>query len=202
MDGTLVNSNDNVMKSWYRLAQSAGLETEAIHRIHGMPARSFIPMLLGPDRQDEAEHWISWHLEQECNDLEGVVPVQGAKLLLSYLDDHQIPWTIVTSCERPLAIARLKHSNMSVPETLVSVNDVTQGKPNPEPFVLGATRLNVEPSESIAVEDAVSGITAAKAAGCYTIGVVSTHEKSQLDHADYVAEDLAEVLSKVKELLS
>lgn len=200
MDGTLVNSNDNVMKSWYRLAENAGLETEAIHRIHGMPARSFIPMLLGPDRQDEAEHWISWHLDQECNDLEGVVPVAGAELLLAYLDNHQIPWTIVTSCERPLAIARLQYSNMRVPETLVSVNDVTQGKPHPEPFVLGATRLNVEPNECIAVEDAVSGITAAKAAGCFTIGVVSTHTRSQLELADYVADDLADVLRKVKEL--
>ncbi len=202
MDGTLVNSNENVMKSWYRLAANADLDPEAIHGIHGMPARSFIPMLLGSERAEEAAHWIAWHLEQECGDLEGVIPVAGAHDILKYLDEAKVPWTIVTSCERPLAHARLNYSRMPVPETLVSVNDVTRGKPDPEPFVLGATRLGFEPRECIAVEDAVSGLNAAQAAGCYTIGVVSTHTKEQLAFADFVAEDLAQVLTRIQELLA
>lgn len=201
MDGTLVNSNDNVMKSWYRLSGAAKLDPEAIHSIHGMPARSFIPMLLGPERQSEAAHWIAWHLEQECNDLEGVVPVAGAHELLSVLDEAQIRWTIVTSCERPLALARLQYANMPVPETLVSVDDVSRGKPDPEPFLLGASRLGIHPSACIGVEDAVSGLQAAGAAGCYTIGVVSTHEREQLECADFVAEHLGDVQTKILELL-
>lgn len=201
MDGTLVNSNDNVMKSWYRLSNAAHLDPEAIHSIHGMPARSFIPMLLGPERESESAHWIAWHLEQECNDLEGVVPVNGAHELLGILDEKQIPWTIVTSCEKPLALARLRHANMPIPETLVSVDDVSRGKPNPEPFLLGATRLGVDAHACIGVEDAVSGLEAAGAAGCYTIGVVSTHTREQLDRADFVADDLREVQTKILELL-
>lgn len=202
MDGTLVNSNANVMKSWYRLSNAANLDREAIHAIHGMPARSFIPMLLGPERESEAAHWIAWHLEQECNDLDGVVPVKGAHELLRILDEAQIPWTIVTSCERPLALARLRHANMPIPHTLVSVDDVSRGKPDPEPFLLGASRLGVDAQRCIGVEDAVSGLQAAGAAGCYTIGVVSTHEREQLAFADYVAENLGEVQTKVLELLS
>jgi len=201
MDGTVVNSNENVMKSWYRLAKNANLDPEAIHSIHGMPARSFIPMLLGPERKDEAAHWISWHLEQECNDLEGVIAVEGAKELLRYLDSIEIPWTIVTSCERPLALARMKYAGMPLPDTLVSVDDVTRGKPDPEPFLLGAERLMVDANECIAVEDAVSGLTAARLAGAYTIGVVSTHTKDQLQIADFVADSLLEVESHIKELL-
>lgn len=201
MDGTLVNSNDNVMKSWYRLAKNADLDVEAIHSIHGMPARSFIPMLLGSDRQDEALHWISWHLEQECNDLEGVIAVEGAKELLAYLDSVGILWTIVTSCERPLALARMNYAGMPIPETLVSVDDVTKGKPDPEPFLLGAARLGVDPKECIAVEDAVSGLTSARLAGSYTIGVVSTHERDQLHIADFVADSLSEVETHIKDLL-
>lgn len=202
MDGTLVNSNDNVMKSWYRLSKAANLDPEAIHSIHGMPARSFIPMLLGEKRASEAAHWIAWHLEQECNDLEGVVAVDGAARLIQYLDEADIPWTIVTSCERPLALARLKYAGMPIPQTLVTVDDVQRGKPDPEPFILGAKRLGMTNEECIAVEDAVSGLKAARAAGCYTIAVVSTHERVQLEIADYVADTFSEVDVKIRELLT
>jgi beta-phosphoglucomutase-like phosphatase (HAD superfamily) len=51
------------------------------------------------------------------------------------------------------------------------------------------------------VEDAVSGLKSAGLAGAYTIGVVSTHTRDQLEIADFVADSLSEVENHIKELL-
>ena len=106
-----------------------------------------------------------------------------------------IPWAIVTSCTRPLADARIKAAALPAPGALVTFSDVTHGKPHPEPFLLGATRLGVNPAQCWVIEDADSGVTAGKAAGCTVAGVLTTHSREQLPHADHILEHLLDLVA-------
>ena len=74
----------------------------------------------------------------------------------------------------------------------MTADDVQHGKPDPEPFALGAARLGLDPARCLVVEDAPLGLQAAIAAGCATLAVVTTTPRDEL-HADAVVGDLSEV---------
>jgi beta-phosphoglucomutase len=82
-------------------------------------------------------------------------------------------------------------------DTLVTMEDTQRGKPDPQVFLIGAERLEVTPSRSVVVEDAVAGIQAARAGGMKSIAVrfVAHHgaDKLQEAGADRVVESLEEV---------
>jgi sugar-phosphatase len=80
----------------------------------------------------------------------------------------------------------------SVFDAVVSGDDVKIGKPDPEPFVLGASRLGADPGNCIAIEDSPNGIASAKAAGCYTIAV-RRDAALDLSRADRIVGSLAEL---------
>lgn len=72
----------------------------------------------------------------------------------------------------------------------VTAEDVTNSKPHPESYLLAAERLNTNAADCIAVEDAPSGIIAAKRAGMYCVAITTTHPAEQLTHADRVIDQL------------
>ncbi|HEY0415401.1 MAG TPA: HAD family phosphatase [Gaiellaceae bacterium] len=72
--------------------------------------------------------------------------------------------------------------------TIVSLDDVAEGKPAPEPYLLAAERLGVEPSALVAVEDTTVGVTAAKRAGAYVVGLTRTLGAARMGDADELAE--------------
>ena len=78
------------------------------------------------------------------------------------------------------------------PSTLVTADDVTHGKPHPEPFLVAAERLGADPKRCLVVEDAPMGLQAAHAAGCVTLAVVTTTPREALD-ADAIVDDLSAV---------
>ncbi len=78
----------------------------------------------------------------------------------------------------------------------VTVDDVVQGKPHPEPFLLAASRLGVDPTRCLVVEDAPAGIAAARAAGCAVIALTGTTVEEELS-ADLVVDGLDAVRVEV-----
>ncbi|MEK8225961.1 HAD-IA family hydrolase [Oerskovia sp. M15] len=93
----------------------------------------------------------------------------GVRLLPGTVDAFaSLPATrqaIVTSCTRPLAAARIAAAGLVPPAVVVTADDVTHGKPDPDPFLLGAERLGVDPSRCLVVEDAPVGVASGRAAG-------------------------------------
>lgn len=90
-----------------------------------------------------------------------------------------------------LAEARLEEVGIR-PKVLVAADDITRGKPDPEPYLLGAVRLGVDPARCVVFEDAPAGLTAGRAAGMRTVALATTHERSEL-LADVVVRDLSAV---------
>ncbi|MFD6553598.1 HAD-IA family hydrolase, partial [Streptomyces sp. NPDC058398] len=98
-------------------------------------------------------------------------------------------WAVVTSATRRLAEARLDEVGIR-PKTMVCADDVTRGKPDPEPYLLAARELGVDPSRCVVFEDAPAGLRAGRAAGMTTVALATTHQAGELD-ADLVVEDLS-----------
>ncbi len=117
----------------------------------------------------------------EIEDLDGVVPLPGARELLSALPPDR--WTIVTSCTRRLAQTRLRAAGLPIPDRLVTSDDIKNGKPDPEPYLKGASLLGVSAKDCVVVEDAPAGIRAGKAAGARVIACRTTAHESELKDA-------------------
>ncbi|MCX2726962.1 HAD family phosphatase [Thermomicrobium sp. 4228-Ro] len=85
---------------------------------------------------------------------------------------HGYPVAVVTGALADEAEWALRAAGVRerVP-VLVSAEDVTRGKPDPEPYLLGCTRLGTAPQQSIAIEDSPAGVTAGRAAGLRVLAV-------------------------------
>ncbi|GAB3644339.1 hypothetical protein GCM10028832_31960 [Streptomyces sparsus] len=117
----------------------------------------------------------------------GVVRLPGTAELLAALPRDR--WAVVTSATRELGDARLRAAGVSAP-LIVAADDVTRGKPDPEPFLLAAAELGVRPSRCVVFEDAPAGLSAARAAGMRTVALTTTHRPEELT-ADLVVTDLS-----------
>lgn len=173
MDGTLLNSIVAAERVWTRWAERHGLDVKTfLPTIHGVRCIDTIRNLNlpGVDAEREAEA-IS---QAEIDDVEGVIEVADAARLLASLPPER--WAIVTSAPRALAEARLKAAGLKLPINIVTAEDVTQGKPSPDCFLLAAKRLGVDPRDCLVFEDAPAGIAAAEAAGASVMVITATHE--------------------------
>ena len=173
LDGTLVNSEPAVNRCWSELFLRYGLDSEPnLMRVHGRPASESITEILseiGAETQIEEE--IDWLKRKESTDVEGVVPIDGAVAFLRQLDDCEIPWAIVTSGALPVASARIKAGGIPMPKLLITCDDITKGKPDPEPYLLASQRLQIAPRDCLVFEDAAAGIKAGQAAGSRVVGI-------------------------------
>src|SRR5580658_9521855 len=191
MDGVLINSTPAVARVWRRWAIEHGFNPgEVVARAHGRPSLTTVREYL-PNADHEAENR---EVERrEIEDLEGVVPLPGALDLLASLPDDR--WTIVTSCTRPLAEVRIKAAGLPLPRKLITSNDITQGKPHPEPYLKGASVLGFPAAECIVLEDVPAGVRSGKAAGAKVIAFKTTVQEPALREAgaDWVLNNCADI---------
>ena len=195
LDGVLVDSTRAVDREWRQWAQRKGVDGDAIMAIaHGVRTVEVIRSV-APHLDAEAE---ACEIEkEEAGDQQGVTVMPGAAELL-----RAIPWGrwgVVTSGSRLLASARLPFCGLPVPKVLVTSDDVTNGKPHPEPYLKGAAGLGLHPSECLVIEDAPAGIRAACAGGMKVIGLASTYPASQLKEADAVIKGFQDLMVQVAE---
>ena len=189
LDGVLVDSRAVVERTWRRWAARRGLDAGPLLAVaHGRRVSDTLKEVL-PHLDPAPE--VAWLDAAELEDLEGVVAVPGAAALLASLPDHR--WAIVTSCSRDLAARRLARAGLDPPQLLVTSDDVKQGKPAPDGYLLGARRCGAAPAACLAFEDAPAGIAAARAAGCRVVALGTTHAPAQLGGAETVVSDLRSV---------
>jgi sugar-phosphatase len=179
LDGVLIDSTPAVTRVWKQWAIAHGFDPDdVVRQAHGRPSISTIRQYL-PHADHEAENR---EVERrEIEDLEGVVTLPGARELLDALPPNR--WTIVTSCTRPLAEVRLRAAGLPIPKRLVTCDDVMQGKPDPEPYLKGASLLGVRAADGVVVEDVPAGIRAGKAAGARVIACRTTVSEPELKEA-------------------
>lgn len=186
MDGTLIDSTPAVDRAWATWEEHWNVRLGVRASALGRPARDIVAERV-PAADAEAAFLDIERLE--VADTAGIVVLPGVPQLLASLPADR--WAVATSCSAPLAAARLAATGIS-PRVLVTASDTALGKPNPDPYLAAAARLGIPPEQCLVVEDAVAGVTAGRAAGCATLGVLGSVPGETLG-ADAVVADLAAV---------
>ncbi|MFE0015352.1 HAD-IA family hydrolase [Mesorhizobium sp. NPDC059054] len=173
MDGTILSSIAAAERVWAAWAQKHGLDVETfLPTIHGVRAVETIRRLNLPGIDVMAE--VEALTQAEFEDVEGIEAIAGAAAFLNALPSQH--WAIVTSSPRRLAIRRLEATGLPVPPVMITGEDVANGKPAPDCFLLAAERLGQKPQDCLVFEDAPAGIQAAEAAGTKVVVVTATHK--------------------------
>ena len=190
LDGVLVDSSAPTVRVWRAWGERHGLDGAALQAAnHGRPARAVIAEHLRSELVDAETAWLA---RAETADTEGVIALPGAADVLA-LPAGRI--AISTSCMAPLARARLAAAGLPVPGVFVTSDQVARGKPAPDPYLLAAERLGVDPIACLVFEDAPAGIASARAAGMTVWAVTTTHRAADLGAAQRVASGLPEHLA-------
>jgi sugar-phosphatase len=187
LDGVLIDSTGVVEQTWTVWSQRNGLDPrEVLPIIHGRPGAELVAELT-PHLDVAAE--MEWLEAYEIDAAHRVRAFEGAADALA-----RKPVAIVTSCTEPLARARLAAARLRVPDVLVTADRVPRGKPAPDPYLIGAQELGVDPARCAVLEDAPAGIAAGKAAGATVFAIATTHDRSELTAADSIHADLPAAL--------
>src|SRR6266567_4201999 len=187
LDGVLVDSTGSVSRQYRLWASKTNLDPRVVEDIpHGVRSIDVVRQL-APHLDAEAE--VKRIEKMEAEDRDVLVMAGAADLLKSIPEDR---WCVVTSGTRYLATSRLKYANLPIPRVMVSADDVSKGKPDPEPYLSGARLLGMTASDCLVIEDAPAGILAAHAGGMRVIGLTSTYPASALE-ADVVIRKLEQI---------
>lgn len=169
MDGTLVDSAEVVEAMWTEFAQIHGHDaSEVIEFAHGRPSRDTIGRY-APHAIDE---WVERTTHSERTRFTAVREIPGAAAFVNSLPRGR--WALVTSALHQPARERLRVIGIEPPEIVVSAEDVSVGKPDPEGYLAAASALGFAPHECVVFEDVDAGIRAGLAAGCTVVAVGPT----------------------------
>lgn len=176
MDGVIIDTHDSVTAFWHIIAAEQGMtltQADFEQHIYGCPAEHTFTVLF-PHLSDTHKAAIFERMrEYELNLRYTAVP--GVKTFLQALQNYRIPTALVTSGDRWKVQAVVGQLGLEGLFTAyVTINDVARGKPHPDAYLLAAQRLGQSPQRCLVFEDAVSGVTAAVAAGATCIGVQSS----------------------------
>lgn len=195
LDGTLVDSEEFHWLSWRDTMRPEGVELtyEQFLASFGQKNDGILPVWLGADVDGARMQRIGEDKESEFRRLaetHGLTPLPGAREWLSALRAAGWKQAIASSAPRVnvemmLRVAGLEGSF----DAIVSADDVTIGKPDPQVFLKAAERLGVPPSRCIVVEDAAAGVEGARRAGMRSIGVT----KNARPPADLFVQSLADL---------
>jgi len=193
MDGTLIDSEELHWISWRDTLANEGIviTREQFLSSFGQRNDSIIPRWLGAAATPERIERISKAKEELYRDLvrrEGMSPEPGVATWLRRLHNEGWQQAIASAAPRANIDAVLEAlSATHIFQGIVSADDVHRGKPDPEVFLIAASRVGVPPDSCIVVEDAVAGVQGARSAGMKSIGV--SHNGKQLP-ADVVVQSL------------
>ncbi len=188
-DGTLVKSPLDNFRAWHRVMSEydIDLKPSEFYPYEGMKLqqmglqffRGNVPP--GIDPAELVKKKDQYYLEDHT-----FAFYDGVTELLGSLKKYNIPFALVTAAIRDRIERSAPKDFLSLFSAIVTGDQLSRGKPHPDPYLKGAELLGVKPSECIVVENAPLGIDSAKAAGCYCIGVTTTLERSYLEKANEV----------------
>ena len=190
MDGTLVDTEPYWINTEYALVESYGnaWSDEHAHALVGSDLlRSGAYIAEHGKVPLEPQEIVDRLLDGVVAQVEERVPWRhGSRRLLAELNAAGVPCALVTMSWRRFVdpiVAQLPPGSF---QTIVTGQDVTRGKPHPEPYLLAAARLGVDAIDCVAIEDSDTGMRSAIAAGCHVIGVPNVMPLHQLDGATFV----------------
>jgi HAD superfamily hydrolase (TIGR01549 family) len=210
LDGTLVDSVYQHVLAWHEALEQEGIELSIwrIHRKIGMSGGLFTNMLLRetglalePARID---HLRRLHAEAYNRHSAAIQPLPGARDLLAYLTDAEVPWAIATSGRMETARPVLETLGIDFAHVPVVTRDqVKYAKPDPDLFLAAAERPGVDIEAALVVGDSVWDMLAARRARALGVGLLSGgYGRDELERASAyrVYDDPADLLAHIDEV--
>jgi HAD superfamily hydrolase (TIGR01509 family) len=207
MDGVLIDSHPLHRKVWARFLASldrAVSDEELDFVLDGRKREEILRHFLGnlPDEQIREHGRRKDEIYQESS--RDLKTISGVEEFLGMLESAGFPMAVATSASFARARGTLDELGI-LPRfsAVVTGDDVVKGKPDPEIFLRAAERLGLAPRCLLVVEDAVSGVKAAKSAGMKCLGIAADGlgEKLRAAGADHVVRDYRELgLQQVRRL--
>ncbi|MFH1782172.1 MAG: beta-phosphoglucomutase family hydrolase [Candidatus Omnitrophota bacterium] len=205
LDGVIVNTVSFHFKAWQRMFNEYGKEftfedyktkVDGIPRIDG--ARAILTDLSDEEiilAGDKKQAYFLEYLNKE------EIPVYNTTVdIIKSLKKENIKVGVISSSKNCLPILkRIKLDHLF--EVIITGNDITKGKPNPQAFYMAAEKMNADPKLCCVFEDAVLGVEAGKNAGMKCVGIDRYNKPERLKKADIVVSDLGETtLNSIKAL--
>lgn len=204
-DGVVADSMGDHAKAWIRAFRASGLKAkkEWIYEYEGATFRDLARVSFercGIEPMEEDVEKVAMLKERYFDEMHTPRVYPGILPVLDLLLERGILFGLVTGASR-MALGR------SIPpevverfKVVVTGDDVKKGKPDPEPYLLGARLLNLNPANCLVVENGIFGIRAAKAARMCCIALATTISAASLTLADIVVKDHAELMEKLTAL--
>jgi HAD superfamily hydrolase (TIGR01549 family) len=210
LDGTLVDSVYEHVLAWRDALDEEGIDLSVwrIHRKIGMSGGLFTNMLLRETGLDITEERINrlrqLHADAYLKRARKIPPLPGARELLAYLSEANIPWAIATSGRMETARPVIENLGVDFDKVPVVTRDqVKYAKPDPDLFLEAAERLNVDIETACVVGDSIWDMLAARRARALGIGLLSGgygREELERSSAYRVYEDPADLLYHIDEV--
>jgi beta-phosphoglucomutase family hydrolase len=198
-DGVIIDSSSHHEESWERLAREVerALPPDHFKRGFGRKNEFIIPEILGWTRDAEEIARLSLRKEALYREVvahRGVEVLPGVRVWLERLRAARVPCVIGSSTHRAnidlsLGLLGLRDAFHAI----VTAEDVSRGKPDPQVFLTAAERIGRAPEHCVVFEDALVGIAAARAGGMKCVAVATTNPPELLKEADRVVQRLDEL---------
>lgn len=181
MDGVLYDSMRGHAASWKKMCDEIGLDTDRdeFYMYEGMTGKATINLLMKRERGHEVsdEEAARLYAIKTANfKALGPAPVMpGAQRMIAALGALGMTRVLVTGSAQASLLDKLEHDypGVFVDGRRVTALDVTHGKPDPEPYLKGASLVGADPADCMVVENAPLGVRAGKAAGCFVCAVMT-----------------------------
>lgn len=198
LDGVIVDTAKYHYLAWKHLADQLGITFthEDNERFKGVSRRRCLEMLLEMGGISVTrQQFDAWLQEKNEDYLKYISRMDASEILpdvtrvLDHLKERNIPMALGSASKNAVPILK-KVGLMDYFETVVDGTQVARAKPDPEVFLIAASRLGLPPSDCVVVEDALAGIEAANTAGMYSLGI---GDPEVLLGADRVFGDFTEI---------
>lgn len=201
MNGVLIDDEDLHCQAFLRTASQENID---------MGVQDYKQFFAGRTDRDGFRQFLSEHHPGAMRNLDSLMTKKaeaykdlasaelrqypGAAALVKELGSSGYNLALVTSSTAGEAATVLEFLELEAAfEIMVTADDVTEGKPSPEPFVKAATALCRNPKECIVIEDSPSGVAAAKAADMSVVAIASTHASAELSGANITVNSINEI---------
>ena len=205
LDGVVVDTVPIHFKAWKRMFEKYGKTftfEDYKQKVDGIPRRNGAKAILTDISDEELKKAADLKQSYFVENLEkeDIPQFTTTIKLITNLLDEGIKCAVVSSSKNCPAILK-RIGLFDKLGSVISGDDITRGKPDPQIFLMAAERLGAKPSECIAFEDAVLGVESAKNAKMHCIGIDRYDHPERLALADIVVSDLGEIdLAEIKAL--
>ncbi len=198
MDGVLLDSEELTAEAAISYFRKKGVEAkqEDFFPFYGTGEKGFFGGVaekyqIPYNNAEEADNIYRIYAELARGRIE---PLPGVVNFIKICKDKRLKIAVATSAVKLKMKINLQLIDFEndIFDALVCGSDISKNKPDPEIFITAARKLGIDPKDCLVVEDAPSGVAAAKSAGAKCLAVLTTFSKGELKEADWIVKDLRE----------